>query len=252
MITRLDHPEAARSLFADWQETLIWSALDGIMGEVYANDSLTSALICSGDFGFYGGVPSEELARFHPDEGGRDFFIAVPQNAGWEPLLERSFGGQASKTVRYAFYKDPAAFDPEMLWRYAQSLPEGYVLRAIDETLYEACLRQTWSRDLVSQYRDFATYRRLGLGVGALYGEEIVSGASSYGTYPGGIEIEIDTRIDQRRKGLATACAAALILRCLERGLYPSWDAQNLWSVGLAKKLGYRLSHEYVAYEIKR
>lgn len=43
---------------------------------------------------------------------------------------------------------------------------------------------------------------------------------------------------------------AKLILECLEEGLYPSWDAQNKWSVALAEKLGYHFSHEYVAYEI--
>ena len=37
---------------------------------------------------------------------------------------------------------------------------------------------------------------------------------------------------------------AALILQCLEEGLYPSWDAQNMISVHLAEKLGYELDHE--------
>ena len=60
---------------------------------------------------------------------------------------------------------------------------------------------------------------------------EPVSGASSYSGWPGGIEIEIDTREDYRRQGLAYAAAAALILACLDRGLYPSWDAQHLASV---------------------
>ena len=49
---------------------------------------------------------------------------------------------------------------------------------------------------------------------------------------------ETDTREDHRRKGLAYACGAKLILECLERELYPSWDAQNMWSVALAEKLG--------------
>ena len=30
-----------------------------------------------------------------------------------------------------------------------------------------------------------------------------------------------------RNRGLASACGAALILECLERGLYPSWDAHT-------------------------
>ena len=65
-----------------------------------------------------------------------------------------------------------------------------------------------------------------------------------------GIEIEVDTVEEERRKGLATAASAALILRCLDEGLYPSWDAQNMISVHLAEKLGYEYDHEYTAYEV--
>lgn len=71
-----------------------------------------------------------------------------------------------------------------------------------------------------------------------------------YSSYRGGIEVEIDTREDHRRKGLAYICGAGLILECVSRGLYPSWDAQNLWSVALAEKLGYHFDHAYTAYEI--
>lgn len=95
-----------------------------------------------------------------------------------------------------------------------------------------------------------ADYARLGMGVAVLEGEELVAGASSYSRYKEGIEIEIDTREDHRRKGLAFACGAQLILNCLDRRLYPSWDAQNLWSVALAEKLGYHFDSPYTAYEI--
>jgi predicted GNAT family acetyltransferase len=78
----------------------------------------------------------------------------------------------------------------------------------------------------------------------------IVAGASSYTRYNEGIEIEVDTIEEERRKGLATIVSAALILRCLDEGLYPSWDAQNMNSVRLAKKLGYEFDHEYTAYEV--
>ena len=80
--------------------------------------------------------------------------------------------------------------------------------------------------------------------------DRIVSGASSYTSYKEGIEIEVDTVPDERRKGLATIVCAALILRCLDDNLYPSWDAQNINSVHLAQKLGYEFDHEYVAYEV--
>ena len=101
----------------------------------------------------------------------------------------------------------------------------------------------------VALYGDYAQYRERGLGAVILKDGEPVSGASSYSGYLGGIEIEIDTRTDYRRRGLAYICGAKLILDCLERGWYPSWDAQNLWSVALAEKLGYHFDHEYVVYE---
>lgn len=76
-----------------------------------------------------------------------------------------------------------------------------------------------------------------------------MSGASSYTFYRDGIEVEIDTREDERRKGLALACGAKLILECLARKLYPSWDAHNSGSLALAEKLGYRFDKEYPTYE---
>lgn len=77
-----------------------------------------------------------------------------------------------------------------------------------------------------------------------------MSGASSYSRYHEGIEIEIDTREEYRRKGFAYICGAKLILECLKRNLYPSWDAHNKASVALAEKLGYHYDHTYTAIEI--
>ena len=79
---------------------------------------------------------------------------------------------------------------------------------------------------------------------------KIVAGASSYTRYREGIEIEVDTIESERRKYLATVACSALILRCLDEGLYPSWDAQNMGSVHLSEKLGYEFDHEYIAYEL--
>lgn len=55
-------------LFAGWQETIIWSCLQGEMGEVYApvGEAPVSALATLGDFTFLAGEPREELVRFLP------------------------------------------------------------------------------------------------------------------------------------------------------------------------------------------
>ena len=103
----------------------------------------------------------------------------------------------------------------------------------------------------MAQFPTEGDYARLGLGVAVVRQGELVAGASSYARYRTGIEIEVDTRPDCRRQGLATAASAALLLRCLDRGLYPSWDAHTPTSLALAEKLGYGFSHGYVAYELE-
>ena len=49
---------------------------------------------------------------------------------------------------------------------------------------------------------------------------------------------------------LQNEARAALILKCPDGGLYPSWDAQNRNSVRPDEKLGYEFDHEYAAYEV--
>ena len=134
-------------------------------------------------------------------------------------------------------------------------------MRLIDQELFEICRDTQWSKDLTANYESYSQYREYGLGVCILKDGEVVAGISSYSGYgrsdenpgsQGGIEIEVVTREDYRRKGLAYIGAAQLLLECDKRGLYPNWDAANKMSVGLAEKLGYHFSHEYVVYKVKK
>lgn len=238
-------------LFANWEETIIWSCLDGTMGDIYVKDTgdPVSAMAVLGDFCFFAGKPDPELVGFDTEDRP-DYLIMVPQTEEWGKLIEQAYSDRARKTVRYAIKKEPDIFDYVRLKSAVDSLDPSYSMKLIDEELYHYCRANLWSRCFVSLYPDYKTYKKLGLGVVILKDGELVSGASSYSTYREGIEIEIDTREDYRRRGLAYACAAGLILECKKRGLYPSWDAQNKWSVALAEKLGYHYDHEYTAYEV--
>lgn len=242
---------AARPLFGAWEETLIESCLDGSMGEVLAGGvaPVRAAVARLGDFAFLAGdaqdPAAEALARGLLAGAAHPYLLAVPQDERWAALVRRVHPGRWRRVARYATKKDPQAFDRARLAALAESLPADTALQRMGPEAFARTRAQAWSRDMTAMYPTYEAYAAQSLGVVAVRGEEIVAGASGYSRYRGGIEIQIDTRADCRRQGLAAACAARLILDCLSRGLYPSWDAANLPSLRLAEKLGYRFSHAY-------
>ena len=252
MIYELRRLEKADILFRDWQETMVWSCLQGVMGTIYVDsqEHPQTAKAQLGDFCFLAGRPDKEFVLSTPGRGGHEFMIMVPGDGAWADLIEECCGENARRVVRYAIQKEPDVFDLERLQKLAEGLPKGLIFQMMDERLFRHCKETEWCRDWVAQYDHYAMYQKWGLGVVALKDGEVVSGASSYSGYRGGIEIQIDTRKDCRRQGIACACGAKLILECLKRGWYPSWDAQNPASAALAEKLGYHLDHEYTAFEV--
>ena len=252
MVYEITDMNNVSSLFGKWEETLIWSCLQGIMGKIYADNlnTPTAAMAIIGDFTFFAGKPNIELVSYKPDWCTQSFMIMVPQNEFWKNAILNFYGKRATVISRYAIKKEPHIFDKEMLEKAVASLPEQYTLSMIDERLYQMCKAETWSADLVSQFPNYENYSKLGIGAVICKENIILSGASSYSRYKEGIEIEIDTREEYRRRGLAYLCGAKLILECLKRNLYPSWDAHNKGSLALAEKLGYHYSHTYTAIEI--
>ena len=246
MVYELADTEKATALFEGWSETLIWSCLQRVMGKIFVTDleKPHSALAFVGCFAFYGGEPDRELVMYKP----AGFVIMTPQNEAWASLIEECWPS-AKKETRFSIRKD-TQFDIPVLKKMAETIPEGYELQRIDAEIYDRCLLNPLTCDFVSCFTSKEQYLELGRGMVLLKDGRIVSGASSYTRYKEGIEIEVDTVSEERRKGLAKVVSAALILQCLEEGLYPSWDAQNMISVHLAEKLGYELDHEYMVYEV--
>lgn len=246
MLYELEDTSKVKELFAGWNETLIFSCLQKIMGKVYVSDTEQpkSAFAFVGCFGFYAGIPDKEIVMDSPD----GFVIMTPQNNEWAKLIEECYP-LAKKVTRYAIKKD-TIFDRTMLQNEIKKLPAGYELKKIDADIYDRCLENPATEDFVSAFESKEKYLQMGRGMVILKNGIIVAGASSYTRYREGIEIEVDTIEPERRKHLATIACSALILNCLEEGLYPSWDAQNMNSVHLAEKLGYEFDHEYAAYEV--
>lgn len=241
-----------KPLVQDWEETFIWSFLQGYMGEAWVDSPTNpqSVKIRVGDLCFLAGIPNQDLVKHKPVGLEKREFAMVPQSMEWHALIEEVYEAQATKKERYAIKKEENIFDKEKLSALVKGLALEYTMCMIEEKLYHSILEQEWCRDFCSNYSTYQEYKEHGLGVVILKNGEIVAGASSYLHYRDGIEIQIDTREDYRRKGLATICGAKLILECLKRGLYPSWDAYDRRSVSLAEKLGYHLDTAYTVYEI--
>lgn len=264
MIYELIETGRASALFAGWQDSVVWSALQGVMGKIYVDslEKLESGAVMLGDFCFLSGKPKSEIISGALTNSASEEVILVPQNDDWAQMIVECYGEKAEKAIRYAIKKEPGIFDLKQLQKVAQSLPGEYEMRLIDQELFEICRDTQWSKDLTANYESYSQYKEYGLGVCILTGGEVVAGISSYSGYGrrsdenlgchGGIEIEVVTREDYRRKGLAYIGAARLFLECDKRGLYPNWDAANKMSVGLAEKLGYHFSHEYVVYKVKK
>lgn len=234
-------------LYAGWDQTMIWSCLQDCMGVAFADDlkEPLSAQIVTGPFCYFAGKVNYDLIHNNLNYS----FDMVPQNRQWEEAIEFAYGNKVKRRMRFATKKDKDAFDISTLQKMVSMIPAPYQLRAIDHSLYEQVMVSDWASDLCENFESVDDFQKNGLGFVVLKGDEIVSGASSYTFYKDGIEVEVDTREDERRKGLALACGAKLILECLNRELYPSWDAHNPGSLALAEKLGYHFDKEYPTYE---
>lgn len=74
------------TIFANWEETLIWSCLQNVMGKVFVTNKENPKSACAyvGCFMFFAGEPDKELVL----NTGNGFNIMVPQNELWARLID--------------------------------------------------------------------------------------------------------------------------------------------------------------------
>lgn len=238
-------------MFEGMDDTIILSCLQGHMGEAYVDniDTPTVAVLIVGVFVIVSGAVNSEVAE--------ELLLNIPQNSlvltdtdEWKNKIEKIYDGRYEKFSRYSFKKDAKYLDYNYIKSLISKLPNGYELRKIDEEITKTEFFIKHLDDFTEQFESVEDFLNRGFGYCILDGDKVVCCATSYSIYDGGIEIEIDTDKEYRKKGLATVASAALITYCLDRGMYPSWDAANLISVDLAQKLGYIMDKAYDTYYI--
>lgn len=191
-----------------------------------------SVAVQMGDFLFLGGVPDEKFLRSVVDRSG---LLLIGEH--WLEMAQRLLG-QSRRYLRYRMQlKNPPSQLPP--------LPVGCSLEPIGPHWFAECQKTPWMRDFCSQFACFAQYQRYGMGFVLVRDGQALSGASSYLTSPTGFTIQVQTREDCQRQGLARIVSTALIQSACAKHLYPDWDADNRASLMLAESLGYVLEEAY-------
>ena len=204
----------------------------GAFGRMYDYDG---GAIAEAGFIYLCGAPDEARLRESVDRWRNRMFVC--RTAEWERALTALF--PELKRHRRWQMRPLSAYVPDGL----PDVPDGYAVRPFGEVEFAA---HPFGHGAL--YRDWPHFSDEGSGAVAVCGEEIVASCSSFLTFSGEVELDISTKPGHRRRGLARACAAAMLRDCARRGLTVHWDAQNEASLRLARQLGFALDGAYDAY----
>lgn len=240
-----------KPFFEKMDDTLLRSYFEGNMGEAWVDDlsKPTAAQVTVSIFTFYAGdydsPAAEELIRNLPDD-----VLIIAEADGWKKKLESVHAGVFDKFSRYRFYQNSQNFNFQHLRKLVDNLPTEFRLQKIDKEVIEMPSLHALSEDFTGNFASAEDYLNRGLGYVVIHNDKVVSGASSFSVYDEGIELEVGTHFEYRRKGLAAVASAALILDCLDKQKYPKWDAANSESLKLADYLGYVMKEAYDTYYV--
>jgi hypothetical protein len=251
MLIELDSDNRAnlRNLFDHYPclHGVVAAVIEGGMGRVFADSQADPRVALAAlDFHLLAGDPRHANAPLLLNQLQPGNVIIAPTPA-WRQLVAATYTGALAVYRREAFQAEQ--FDLDRLRGFRQALPGGFELRQVrpeEVTQFAADL----DRALIYNFRSPEDFITRGVGMGILYQGRFVSGASSATVGGGKFEIEIQTRREFRRRGLARAVAAALILYGLEHGMEACWDAANEPSSALAGQLGFYSTGKYEAYRL--
>jgi GNAT superfamily N-acetyltransferase len=227
---------------------LILTVLEGRWGLALADNEYTphvGLLIHNPIAAFFGGNPKLPISRKLVQELTPPYMIYF-EPEGWRDLLLQEWGERLVKRQRFDF--SCKSLDINRIRAFKKGVPEGVTIKRLNLDLTRRLNDDLMTDHHLLCYDSPTDFIRRGFGFCALSGERIVSCASSFTVCSEGIDIEINTHPDFRRRGLATVLAATLIEHCLECGIIPHWDAANPISFDLAEKLGYTLNETYDCY----
>lgn len=218
-------------------------AVEGQMGRAYVDhpERPTAWCINVGPFWYFAGVAGGPggralLAEFPPHN------LLMPSPPEWIGAAREMFGDRLVTFPRYSF--DAESLSEVHLNAILDTSPHREHVRRVDTGLLAR-------PDNYVEYDDFDSaedFLDRGIAYTMLEGGTLAGAAYSSLVCNRGIEVSLFVDEPYRRRGIATALSAALLLECVRRGLRPNWDAGNLASCALAEKLGYTPTGVYKSY----
>jgi len=152
----------------------------------------------------------------------------------------------AETVNRLEFYGYDANSD--ILRNLRRQLPEGFVIRRIDEQMLEPC---EWRGEMEFYAGSWKNFLKYGIGICMLRGEDIVVEAYASSLGKTRAEIGAITHEQFRGRGYAPVACAFLIEACEKQGYQAYWscDADHTASIRVAQKLGFQQERPYLIYE---
>ncbi len=247
-------------LFEGIWDSMVTAYLQGYQGQAWVDEMPDPkfGFIISGEYAFFGGDAQAHDAESAVSDlflyTSNDHLTAIysPDNLQWRDLLLKCHPGRSEEVMRHWIVQKDYDFDTGKLESFAENIPAGYIMRQFDRDLYHQALSEEWSSEFCETFSSADDYLDKGFGFGITYNGKLVSATSTMTVYDGGAEIQVATRDDFRKKGLALPTAARFILECQKRGIRPCWDAANKISLHMAMKLGYEYNGEYSTVHLHR
>ncbi|MCK4634183.1 GNAT family N-acetyltransferase, partial [Candidatus Bathyarchaeota archaeon] len=259
--------EKVRSLFKELEWNLITSAvIEGTSpGKVYADrvEDPRTAFMCTVEGYYLVGYDNNDefntslnkliferiFAGDTVRKGETDVSIGFHPDS-WKEKVPIIFQGRIPLTAARRHYVCTELKVDH--WR--NNLPEGFQVQRIDEKLLGTPHLEIpehvtgWMKTNWGSTSDFV---EKGFGFCTLHDKRIVSWSIADCVSGNACEIGIRTRGDYRRQGLATLTAAATVDYSLSSGFkYVGWHCgeDNLGSIGVAEKVGFKLERKYIQY----
>lgn len=229
---------------------VVFPALSQNRGRIWVDsiDSPTVAKLRLNVLNFIAGNSDSISAKELLQTIGQMQPLIVPDD--WIDFIAKEWGDRLGKQKRTMM--SPDSLDINFLRGLRNRLPKEYQLERVDiETAKR--LDKGVHKHIAMFFDGSADFAENGIGFSVKHEDKVISIASTYTPYTDKFDVQVDTIDNQyhRRKGLATAVCAALMVYALEHDVVPHWDAANDDSVQLALKLGYTDPYEWNLFYLK-